>query len=322
MNAFIWIAKVHILYITHCAPFSHLTLFKINPRLVISIKIYIFAGAMSYEALWHRLTPLYDAGEAKAIVRWLLDVRYGLSMADILCDKMKELSKEDQKALERMMQRLESGEPIQYIIGVADFFGRSFHVAPGVLIPRPETAELCEYVLSCRKTEGEILDIGTGSGCIAITLALEIPEAKVTAWDISDDALLIAQENAKVMGANVAFEKRDILDTSLSTRQTWDIIVSNPPYIKPKERDGMEKNVIDYEPYLALFAPEQNPIIFYQRIGDYAWKSLNHEGLLFFELNPLTADAVSNYLSNLGFSEIEIRQDQFGKQRFLKAKKI
>ena len=240
---------------------------------------------MSYEALWHRLTPLYDAGEAKAIVRWLLDVRFGLSMADILCDKMKELSKEDQKALEEMMQRLESGEPVQYISGVADFFGRSFHVAPGVLIPRPETAELCEYVLSCRKTEKKILDIGTGSGCIAITLALEIPEAKVTAWDISDDALLIAQENAKALGANIAFEKRDILNTSLSTSQTW-------------------------------------PIIFYQRIGDYAWQSLNLGGQLFFELNPLTADDVESYLSNLGFSDIEIRQDQFGKQRFLKAKKI
>ena len=128
--------------------------------LVFFSLIRIFAGAMSYEELWHRLTPLYDAGEAKAIVRWMLDVRFGLSMADILCDRIKELSKEDQKALERMMQRLESGEPIQYIIGVADFFGRSFHVAPGVLIPRPETAELCEYVLSCRKTEEKILDIG------------------------------------------------------------------------------------------------------------------------------------------------------------------
>ena len=290
--------------------------------MVISIKMYIFAGAMSYEALWHRLTPIYDAGEAKAIVRWLLDVRFGLSMADILCDKMKELSKEDQKALERMMQRLESGEPVQYISGVSDFFGRSFHVAPGVLIPRPETAELCEYVLSCRKTKEKILDIGTGSGCIAITLALEIPEAKVTAWDISDDALLIAQENAKALGADIAFEKRDILNTSLSTSQTWDVIVSNPPYIKPKERNGMEKNVLDYEPHLALFAPEQNPIIFYQRIGDYAWQSLNLGGQLFFELNPLTADDVKSYLSNLGFSDIEIRQDQFGKQRFLKAKKI
>lgn len=277
---------------------------------------------MSYEAFWHRLTPLYDAGEAKAIVRWLLDVRFGLSMADILCDKMKELPKEDQKALERMMQRLESGEPIQYIIGVADFFGRTFHVAPGVLIPRPETAELCEYVLSCRKTEEKILDIGTGSGCIAITLALEIPEAKVTAWDISDDALLIAQENAKTLGADIAFEKRDILDTSLSTSQTWDVIVSNPPYIMPSERDGMEENVLGHEPGLALFAPADNPILFYQCIGDYAVHSLKSGGCLYFELNPLTADDVADDLRQRGFKDIEIRQDQYGKNRFLKAMKI
>ena len=277
---------------------------------------------MNYEELWHRLTPLYDAGEAKAIVRWVLEVRFGLSATDVYCGKVTELSVNHQTELEKNMLRLEKGEPVQYIIGVADFFGRSFHVAPGVLIPRPETAELCQYILSSQTSGGNILDIGTGSGCIAITLALELPKAKVSAWDISDEALQIAQKNAKPLGADVTFEHHDILAPSLPTTQTWDIIVSNPPYIEPKERDGMEKNVLDYEPELALFAPEQNPIIFYQRIGDYAWKSLYHDGLLFFELNPLTAEAVSNYLSDLGFSEIEIRQDQFGKQRFLKAKKI
>lgn len=282
---------------------------------------------MNYEELWHRLTPLYDAGEAKAIVRWVLDVRFGLSATDVYCGKVTELSANHQTELEKIMLRLEKGEPVQYVIGVADFFERTFHVAPGVLIPRPETAELCEWIINSEKEKGNsqtchVLDIGTGSGCIAITLALELPKAKVSAWDISDEALRIAQENAKVLGASVSFEHHDILNPSLPSSQTWDLIVSNPPYIEPKERDGMEKNVLDYEPELALFAPEQNPIIFYQRIGDYAWKSLNHHGLLFFELNPLTAEAVSNYLSDLGFSEIEIRQDQFGKQRFLKAKKI
>ena len=309
--------------------FAEDTLARENSKIILVFfsLIRIFAGAMSYEELWHRLTPLYSAGEAKAIVRWVLDVRYGLSMTDILCDKVKELSIDEQRELEKTMQRLESGEPVQYVIGVADFFGRSFHVAPGVLIPRPETAELCEWIINSEKEKGNsqachVLDIGTGSGCIAITLALELPKAKVSAWDISDEALRIAQENAKALGASVTLEHHDILASTLPSSQTWNLIVSNPPYIEPKERDGMEKNVLDYEPELALFAPEQNPIIFYQRIGDYAWKSLNHDGLLFFELNPLTADAVNNYLSDLGFSEIEIRQDQFGKQRFLKAKKI
>ena len=276
---------------------------------------------MDYETLWHRLTPLYEISEAKAIVRWVLDVRFGLSMADILCDKVNQLSADDQKELETMTQRLEKGEPVQYIIGMADFCGRQFHVAPGVLIPRPETEELCRWITQKnRPSVLSVLDIGTGSGCIAVTLALEMPKAKVTAWDISDETLRIAQKNAQTLGAEVTFEHQDILNVSLHDK--YDLIVSNPPYIQPKERDGMGKNVLDYEPHQALFAPEEEPIIFYQRIGDYAWQSLNPGGALYFELNPLTADNVSDYLQRLGFLEIEIRQDQFGKQRFLKATKI
>ena len=288
---------------------------------------------MDYETLWHRLTPLYEISEAKTIVRWVLDVRFGLSMADILCDKVNQLSADDQKEMETMTQRLEKGEPVQYIIGMADFCGRQFHVEPGVLIPRPETAELCRCILEVSEERREerdfsVLDIGTGSGCIAVTLALEMPEAKVTAWDISDDALRIAAVNAKSLRAEVAFEKQDALNISLTshhsplTSNQWDLIVSNPPYIKPKERDGMEKNVLAYEPHVALFAPEEQPIIFYQRIGDYAWQSLKSGGMLFFELNPLTANDVSSYLQELGFTEVEIRKDDYGKDRFLKAKKI
>jgi release factor glutamine methyltransferase len=155
----------------------------------------------------------------------------------------------------------------------------------------------------------------------------EMPEAKVTAWDISDEALGIAQENAQVLGANVCFERQDILnippDSCLLTPDScYDLIVSNPPYIQPKESDGMAKNVLDYEPHQALFTPDDQPIIFYQRIADFAWQNLSPGGALYFELNPLTAHEVSDYLHQLGFSEIEIRQDQFGKQRFLKATKI
>ena len=288
---------------------------------------------MDYETLWHRLTPLYETSEAKAIIRWVLDVRFGLSMAEILCGKVDELSANNQKELETILQRLEKGEPVQYIIGVADFCGRPFRVAPGVLIPRPETEELCQWIVqetgvrSQESGDYHILDIGTGSGCIAITLALEMPEAKVTAWDISDEALGIAQENAQVLGAKVRFELLDILnippDSCLLTPDScYDLIVSNPPYIQPKESDGMAKNVLDYEPHQALFTPDDQPIIFYQRIGDFAWQHLKTGGALYFELNPLTAHEVSDYLHQLGFSEIEIRQDQFGKQRFLKATKI
>ena len=167
----------------------------------------------------------------------------------------------------------------------------------------------------------EVLDIGTGSGCIAITLALEIPKAKVTAWDISDTALCIARQNAEALGADVTFEHQDALNPPADVGR-WDVIVSNPPYICTEERDGMVKNVLDYEPHEALFGPEEDPSLFYKRIGDYAIRALKSGGFLYYELNPLTVDDVSNYLREIGFAEIEIREDQYGKQRFLKTKKI
>ena len=302
---------------------------------------------MTYEELWHRLTPLYDAGEAKAIVRWVLDVRFGLSWTDILCGKVTELSEHDQTELEKIMQRLEKGEPLQYIIGVADFFGRQFHVAPGVLIPRPETEELCRWILASDKhgltrtvresphqsdtevrvslsqSDANILDIGTGSGCIAITLALELPDAKVTAWDISDDALRIAAGNAKSLGANVTFKHRDVLNSSLFTLHSslpkWDLIVSNPPYICEKEKSAMECNVLDHEPHLALFVPDDDPLLFYRAIAQYAIEGLKPQGSLFFEINPLYADDLAQMLRMMSYHDISIRQDQFGKPRFLKA---
>ena len=277
---------------------------------------------MTYEELWHRLIPLYDAGEAKAIIRLVMEERFGLSFTDILCGKVTELSANDQTELEKIILRLEKGEPVQYVLGVADFCGHRFHVAPGVLIPRPETAQGVRRLMQFLASDANILDIGTGSGCIAITLALEIPEAKVTAWDISDDALRIAHENACTLGATVTFEHRDILSSSADDNRTWDVIVSNPPYIQPSERDGMEENVLSYEPHIALFAPEDQPILFYQRIAGYAWQSLNAKGILFFELNPLTAQEVLNHVQQLGFSDVEILNDQYGKQRFLKAIKI
>ena len=294
---------------------------------------------MTYEALWHRLTDLYGADEAKAVVRWVLDVRFGLSLADILCGKVTELSANDQEELEKIMQRLEKSEPLQYIIGVADFCGRQFHVEPGVLIPRPETAELCRWItshgdrnavrsldLTAFLSPCEVLDIGTGSGCIAITLALELPKAKVTAWDISDDALRIASENASRLGASVIFEHRDTLDPSLFTLQSslpsWDIIVSNPPYICRKEADGMAKNVLDYEPHLALFVPNDDPLLFYRAIAQYAAKTLKPQGTLFFEINPLYASSLSQLLSTMPYYDIQTLLDQFGKLRFLKATKI
>ena len=281
---------------------------------------------MTYEELWHRLNVLYDTGEAKALVRWVLDVRFGMSITDIISGKVTQLSADDQIELEKIMCRLENGEPVQYVLGTADFYGRSFHVAPGVLIPRPETAELCQYIITDpfikqkEATPISILDIGTGSGCIAITLAKEIPHAKVSAWDISEDALRIASKNAKKNNADITFEKENILCPQ-QRQAAWDIIVSNPPYILRKESDGMEKNVLEYEPSIALFAPAENPILFYEAIGKWAIDYLKSGGRLFFELNPLTAEEVKKEMVDLGFQNVEIITDQYGKQRFLKAMK-
>ena len=297
-------------------------------------------SAMEYEELWHRLTHIYDAGEAKAIVRWVLDVRFDMSWTDILCGKVTELSAHDQTELEKIMQRLEKGEPVQYTIGVADFFGRQFRVAPGVLIPRPETEELCRWILASDKhgltrtvreiphqSDANILDIGTGSGCIAITLALELPDAQVTAWDISDDALRIASKNAKQLGADVVFVKQDVLNISLTSHLSpltshYDLIVSNPPYICEKEKSAMECNVLDHEPHLALFVPDDDPLLFYRAIAQYAVVAQKPQGSLFFEINPLYADDLDRMLRMMSYHDIYIRQDQFGKSRFLKATKI
>ena len=293
---------------------------------------------MKYETLWHRLTGIYDTDEAKAIVRWMLDVRFGLSLTDIVCGKIDEMSEKDLSELEGMMQRLEKAEPVQYVVGIAEFCGRTFHVEPGVLIPRPETGELCRWMVKERRREGEyqVLDVGTGSGCIAITLALEMPQAKVTAWDISDDALRIAKKNAEALGAEVTFEKRDALnhgdrhsDLRCATIiepvpmiQQWDMIVSNPPYVCMKEAATMEKHVLEHEPHLALFVPDDDPLRFYRAIAHYAWETLKPNGLLYFELNPLYACETEEMVRRLGFAETDIKQDMFGKQRFLKTKKI
>ena len=284
---------------------------------------------MTYNELWRQLTQVYDDYEAKAIARMVYEVRFGLMPSDLFIGKDTQLSTDDQKLLAEITQRLLTGEPIQYVLGEAEFGGRTFHVEPGVLIPRPETYELCQWIMEERrgkKEEGRntsILDIGTGSGCIACTLAAELADAEVTAWDISDDALRIATENAKRTDVHVSFEKVDVLNTSLLNRERpatgLDIIVSNPPYICNKERATMERNVLEHEPELALFVPDDDPLLFYRTIARFAAKTLNPGGALYFEINPLYVSEMQQMLSEEGFSHTEIRNDQFGKQRFTKS---
>ena len=296
----------------------------------------------TYQEFWQSLTPLYDAGEAQAIVRTVLDVEYGMTLTDIICGKVNELSSDKERNLEEIITRLQNGEPVQYVLGEADFAGRTFHVEPGVLIPRPETAELCQWVeedaSSLKADESkQILDICTGSGCIAITLGLTIPNSEVTGWDISEDALRIAQGNVEMLKVgNVRIEYQDALmlpkaaeaaeiseatksESSLS--KGWNIIVSNPPYICEKEKADMEKNVLEHEPSIALFVPDEDPLKFYRAIAEYASSALKSEGALYFEINPIYEKETREMLQSLGFKDIETKEDAFGKKRMMKAKK-
>ena len=292
---------------------------------------------MSYQQFWRSLAQTYDEGEAKAIARMVYEVRFGLTLPDLLLGKDTQLSADQQEELREIVRRLQKQEPVQYILGQAEFCGRTFHVAPGVLIPRPETEELCRWIANEAKDKTSpqpspkerepavrkhsILDIGTGSGCIAITLAAELPEAQVTAWDISEQALVIARDNARQQNVNVRFEQVDILhyqNTSPSP-SSLSLIVSNPPYILNKERARMENNVLGYEPHLALFVPDDDPLLFYRAIATFGQKALKPGGSLYFEINPLCAAELQDLLRMMSYHDIETRCDEYGKQRMMKA---
>ena len=342
----------------------------------------------TYQQLWQSLTPLYDAGEAQAIVRTVLDVEYGMTLTDIICGKVNELSADEGRKLEEIIIRLQKGEPVQYVLGQADFAGRTFHVEPGVLIPRPETTELCQWIVETqnenlkeeeaiirkefnispdvafkdvnmfeakgwlkrqylrlrflvkmlhiyKKTRytklasprPRIIDLCTGSGCIAITLSLDIPNSEVLGIDISDSACNVATKNAKQLASKAIFKNVDIFDllemckTNREDHFKADIIVSNPPYICEKEKADMEKNVLDHEPAIALFVPDEDPLKFYRAIAEFASLELRSWGMLYFEINPLYEKETREMLEGFGFKDIETKEDSFGKKRMMRAVK-
>ena len=280
---------------------------------------------MTYQELCKSLASRYSEREAKAVIRYLLEVGYGLSMADIISGAAESIPSDE---MGKKLRRLLNGEPVQYVIGKAEFGGRIFRVTPDVLIPRPETYELCQWVKEKEREERKeerdysILDIGTGSGCIAITLALDMPQAKVEAWDISADALTVARENAQELQAKVKFEQVDVL-SSLPAQGGlgWVSIISNPPYICQKEAIEMEQHVLDHEPHQALFVPDEDPLLFYRAIAKYGQKALQKNGQLYFEINPAYHQELTKMLDEMGYSEIETRKDQFGRNRMIKAKR-
>ena len=289
-------------------------------------------------------------GEAKAVALMLLEKVAGLPTAKALIADGNDLLCRRQTLLE-LAARVAQGEPVQYVLGEADFCGLTLKVKPGVLIPRPETEELVAWVVENVKANSnllpltsnlspfKLLDIGTGSGCIAVALAKKLKEAEVEAWDVSDDALEIARENAKRNGVQVKTSKVDVLDINansnsqlstvnfqlstltshLSPLTSYNIIVSNPPYICEEEKAEMERNVLEHEPRLALFVPDDDPLLFYRRIAELGLSLLKENGLLFFEINRRFGEEVVKMLQGKGYREVELRQDMFGNDRMVKA---
>jgi len=284
---------------------------------------------MRYNELWRKLAEKgYAEGEAKAVARTLLSDKYGMTMADMLCEDIENFVGADAlttgtnvSSLDKDIDDLLAFRPVQYVVGKAWFCDRQFIVRQGCLIPRPETEELCHWIISDSNGNPSILDIGTGSGCIAITLFLDINDAMVDAWDISDDAIAIAKENAKALGTKVNIGKTDALNPPHDVER-YDIIVSNPPYICDKEKQDMDENVLEYEPHTALFVPDDNALLFYRSIARYAFSALRKGGRLYFEINPLHSEEMVRMLEEEGLKEVELCEDQFGKQRFIKATKI
>lgn len=259
-----------------------------------------------------RLLQKYGKGEARALERLVLEKRFSLTQTDILLGRAESLSAGQKAELDGILSRVSDGEPVQYVLGVADFFGREFLVTPSVLIPRPETAELVEDL--ARKVAGKrVLDLCTGSGCIAISLALA--GGKVTATDISPEAIEVAEKNASRLGADVKFLVQDIL--ARGPDGEYDVIVSNPPYICQEEAADMEETVLEHEPHLALFVPDSEPLLFYKAIARYAVSHLPNGGILAFEINRRYGHEVARLLNDLGYKNIDIRNDQFDNPRFV-----
>lgn len=274
---------------------------------------------MTYDDIWRRLAGAYDQREARAVARMLIEEKFGLSFADIICGGVEALSDAGTQWIEAAVERLEQGEPIQYVLGWAWFCGLRFGVKPGVLIPRPETEWLVDTVCAGSSAQNarklRVLDIGTGSGCIALSIKRRLPEAYVEAWDISPEALAIAADNARSLDLDVAFRQQDALNLTPDA-DAWDVIVSNPPYICQRERADMSPNVLNHEPSTALFVPDTDPLLFYRAITRYAVGSLRSGGRLLFECNTLYAADTARMISDEGMNATEMHDDCFDKPRF------
>ena len=267
------------------------------------------------------LTSVYDAAEAESFFYIILESKKNLKRLDLALKPDLEFSVNEITVFRALELNLKNEIPVQYLLGTTSFYDLNFEVNKNVLIPRPETEELVDWIVQDnKKSENsiKILDIGTGSGCIAISLAKNIPNSKITAIDISEKALKIAQKNAIKNNVAVTFLKKNILKIS-NLEQIFDIIVSNPPYVRNLEKNEIKKNVLDYEPHLALFVDDDDALIFYRTIATLALKNLSENGRLYFEINQFLGLETVQLLEKLGYKNIELRKDIYGNDRMIKA---
>lgn len=267
------------------------------------------------------LLPFYDEIEAESFFYLILDNKHQLRRIDLALDVNKEFSEKDISYWNTVLEKLKTQIPIQYILGTTHFYGLEFTVDENVLIPRPETEELVDWIikLNCRISNNKnikILDIGTGSGCIAISLANNIPDSEVFAIDISEKALDVAKKNAILNKVPVTMLHKNILETT-DLNQKFDIIVSNPPYVRNIEKSEIKPNVLDNEPHLALFVSDTEPLIFYKKIAELAAANLKINGQLFFEINQYLGKETQDLLKSIGLKNIELRKDIYGNDRMI-----
>ncbi len=265
------------------------------------------------------LAGIYAKGEIESLIFLIFEKLKGFSRTQLLLANEEQLNENDRKEIRAIIDRLKNHEPIQYILGMTEFYSLPFYTVPGVLIPRPETEELVQWIIQENKNlNPTILDIGTGTGCIAISLQKNIPQSNVFACDISPVCLETAKRNSELNSAEVSVFEYDILnDTPEISLPELDIIVSNPPYIRETEKSLMEKNVLNHEPELALFVADEKPLIFYERIADFSRIHLKNQGRLYFEINEAFGPECCDMLQEKGFSDIVLKKDIHGKNRMV-----
>lgn len=272
-------------------------------------------------AFRQELNDLYNNNETEALTLWVVSEIMELSKATIKAFPEKELTVLQQELSSSILMELKTGKPLQYILGYTEFYGLKFVVNPAVLIPRPETEELVEWIVNSVDAGKNIsiLDIGTGSGCIPISLKKNLPNSNISAIDVSPEALQTAKINAELNDVEIDFIEADILKHSQPLTQNLQLIVSNPPYITPADKMQMHLNVVGFEPHTALFVPQDDPLLFYKAIADFAIANLTPGGLLFLEINESYGQETTELLSRKGFKNMEIKKDMSGRNRMIKA---